>query len=690
MKYRPEIDGLRAVAVVPVVLFHGGFSAFSGGYIGVDVFFVISGYLITTIIVDAIEAGSFTILEFYERRARRILPALIAVIVVTTIVGWFLMLPEEFRNYGRSLVSVGLFLSNVFFWRQSGYFESGAEEKPMLHTWSLAVEEQFYIVFPLLLVVLYRFKHRVSLIKVISVLGLGSLLLCEAMSHISAEANYFLFPFRAWELFAGALCALLLRQNPVFFQRRGREGLAALGLMIVCACVFIFSPETRFPSVYTLLPIGGTMLLILFAGDGNGLVTRTLSLKGVVGIGLISYSAYLWHQPIFALARIYSVDGPGMAMMAVLIALTFLLAYLSWLYVEMPFRSRAFTERFKPSRTVIGATGTLVLLCAVGVTLASPVATSYSGFYKRDQFDLVAFAIGDTNKHRKDCHYLPRFYFSSLPEHLPRKTCIFGPDDETAPRVAIVGDSHADAIAQPLIEILQSSDITVAQMTLSGCAFIEGYVRATKDCDGANKRIWSALKDFDPDVVIIAGQWISLFTPNAFDNGKGGISPFDFRNVEFLGDKNIKPADRAKHARELVLNGVRRVLDNGIATLLVYPVPEPGWNVPSRFGREMRYFGKIPKSISIGRMLYEARQKDVIATLDQIESDHVARVRPSEYICEGDAAEGHCYQSRNSKIYYSDDSHLTNTAAAMFAAEVLQKVKELLRGLGKSSEGLAS
>ena len=332
MNYRSEIDGLRAVAVLPVVLFHAGFSVFSGGYVGVDVFFVISGYLITTIIVAELNEGQFSLLKFYERRARRILPALFFVLLVTFPFAWTWLQAGLFRDYSQSLWSVSAFISNVIFWMQSNYFGPGAETKPLLHTWSLAVEEQYYVLFPLAMIALWALlKLRVLWVLVLGTVA--SFLVCLWGAQNSPTANFYLAPFRAWELLVGSLCAVWMFRKP----QGSNEALGLLGLALILYAIFAFDGETPFPSAYTLAPVLGTALIILF-GQRATLVGRLLSLRGFVGIGLVSYSMYLWHQPLFVFARIRNVFEPPVWVMMSLALASLILAYISWRFVELPFR----------------------------------------------------------------------------------------------------------------------------------------------------------------------------------------------------------------------------------------------------------------------------------------------------------------------------------------------------------------
>lgn len=282
MQYRPEIDGLRAVAVVPVILFHGGFETFSGGFVGVDVFFVISGFLITTIILGELERGAFSLWGFYERRARRILPALFFIMACCIPFAWMWMPPPQYAAFSQSLVAVSLFVSNIWFWREVGYFAPAAEEKPLLHTWSLAVEEQYYIVFPLALILLYRFGRNHAFVFLVLSAFL-SLLLSEWGWRNSASANFFLAPTRAWELLAGSLCAFLLRNGKALESGPWNRSFSFIGLLLIIFAVLYFDDTTPVPSLYALIPVGGACLIILFA-EPTSLASRILSLKGFLSV----------------------------------------------------------------------------------------------------------------------------------------------------------------------------------------------------------------------------------------------------------------------------------------------------------------------------------------------------------------------------------------------------------------------
>lgn len=359
MKYRSEIDGLRSVAVLPVILFHAGLDLFSGGFVGVDIFFVISGYLITTIIVERLDGPGFSIVDFYARRARRILPALALIVAVTTPFAWIWMLPSEFKDYSQSVAAVSLFASNFLFWIESGYFAAAAEAKPLLHTWSLAVEEQYYLFFPLLLMLFWRRSWRLSVALLVVILVL-SLAASEVLWRRAPDANFYLLPSRAWELMAGSLCAIWVLRNGT-----GSNGvLAGAGLLSLIVSIFLFDESTPFPSLYALLPVAGTALILVFS-RGTA-VARLLSMRIPVGIGLISYSAYLWHQPLLALARVRDPLPPPLWVMVALGLLSLPLAWLSWRFVEQPARHR----KMAAWKVVAGAGAGSLIVCALGAWLS--------------------------------------------------------------------------------------------------------------------------------------------------------------------------------------------------------------------------------------------------------------------------------------------------------------------------------
>jgi len=359
--HRREIDGLRSLAILPVLIFHSGFSWMPGGFFGVDIFFVISGFLITGIILRELNSTSrLSIVDFYERRARRIMPALFLVMIVTTIAAYFILWPQQWATYLGSLVSITYFGSNYFFLSKSGYFDPDIDLNPMLHTWSLAIEEQFYVIFPLLLWLLWKTLKTRNWTIVLGVIAVGSLILANTSYANDPTSTFYLLQFRAWELLAGSFAAMALSRREKAYSS---QWLSLLGLFMLLVSIFLIpSGAAPHPGFITLIPVLGTVLIVLTAGEGT-LVNRLLSLKLLVGVGLISYSAYLWHQPMFALFRVTQATEPSPWAFLPLIVITLGLAALSWKFVENPFRNR---KLFSRHQIFIGTAIMLIGTIAVG------------------------------------------------------------------------------------------------------------------------------------------------------------------------------------------------------------------------------------------------------------------------------------------------------------------------------------
>ena len=337
-------------------MFHAGFDLFSGGFIGVDIF-VISGYLITSLILQEKINNKFSIVNFYERRARRILPALFLVVIVTMPFTFLVMSPLALKEFSNSLISIPLFLSNFQFWSESGYFATAAEEKPLLHTWSLAVEEQYYLFFPLLVIFTWKLGLN-SLTLFIILISIFSFFLSQFGANLNPsfpfideelrmnavpEYGFFFSITRAWELLFGSLTAIYLLYKKEDNQIKNQL-FSLIGILLISYPIFFYDYTTQFPGFSALIPVIGTVLLIVFSNQGT-LVYKFLSHKSLVFIGLISYSLYLWHYPLFSIARLASINIPSNIFFLILIFVSFLLAFLSWKFFETPFRKKNFFTR---------------------------------------------------------------------------------------------------------------------------------------------------------------------------------------------------------------------------------------------------------------------------------------------------------------------------------------------------------
>lgn len=495
MQYRAEVDGLRAVAVLPVIFFHAGVDAFSGGYVGVDVFFVISGYLITTIIMAELSNGGFSIAGFYERRARRILPALFLVTVVSFAIGWFLLLPDAMQDFSRSLVAVSLFSSNIFFWFQSGYFDTASEYKPLLHTWSLAVEEQYYILFPLVLMILWRFGYRWILL-VLGLLGVASLVLSHWGAHTHQSAAFYLLPTRGWELLVGSFAAIMLSKYGLRESRIQNELGSLLGMTLIILSIVSFDERTPFPGAYALIPTLGALLVILCATPGT-MVGHVLTRRAIVGIGLISYSAYLWHQPLLAFARHRHPGEPDDYLLIGLAVASLFLAYVSWRYVEMPFRDK---RRFSRGTIFVFSLTGIVIMAAIGLAGAA------NGFTQlRFSDDTAARAAVLQSEIR------PRIRCDQDYHEVDPKPCIVGAVESESIVVA-VGDSHMGQWLDVLDEIGSENRIQFRVYSKSACAnanvsyFYGALRRVYHECEVWRGKLVAEIDRLDPKLVFLTNS----------------------------------------------------------------------------------------------------------------------------------------------------------------------------------------
>ena len=551
MKYRAEIDGLRALAVVPVILFHAGFELFSGGFVGVDVFFVISGYLITTILIEDIENKRFSIVNFYERRARRILPALFFVMLVCIPFAWMWMIPSQMKDFSQSLVAVSLFASNILFWRESGYFDAAAEEKPLLHTWSLAVEEQYYVLFPIFLILAWRFgKNRVF--WMIVVMAAISLMLSEWGWRNKATANFYLAPTRAWELFAGSIAAFIVQKQGV----QKNNLLALIGLAAIVFSIFFYDENTPFPSVYALLPVFGVVLLVLYA-DKETYVAKLLTTKGIVGIGLISYSAYLWHQPLFAFARIHSVNEPGWLLFLVLSSISLLLAFLSWRYIEAPFRKK---ERISRNQIFILSFAGLAFFAAIGY-----FGHKSDGFSGRESMSVFSdLNYDNTNLGYARCN-------DELDSIEPKLNYCFRASDEIDN--VLFGDSHADDKFHGIVQNVPSKGWML--IGNSSCPPLMNINVESADGTVCSERLDKIFKFLNgrsniERVVLSFAHMYPLDTLIAADHIKRGFEATD----RLLEDRE----GLANSPTEVFEIGLRRTIsylrEKGVSVVLVIDIPE--------------------------------------------------------------------------------------------------------------------
>jgi peptidoglycan/LPS O-acetylase OafA/YrhL len=499
MRYRDDIDGLRSLAVLPIVLFHAGIGLISGGFIGVDVFFVISGFLITTIIRADLEAGRFSILTFYERRARRILPALFFTLTLTTLVAAILFLPSYFADYARSLLSTATFTSNIYFWKFSGYFDSSAQLRPLLHTWSLAVEEQFYIIVPVAMYLVHRFIRRAEM-AVLLVALFGSLGLSLHMTEVGPTANFLLLPTRAWELLVGGFVALL----PARVALRGpaNQGAALLALAVMIAPMLLYTEATPFPGLAALPPCLGAALLIWTGRSKATLVSRALAWSPLVAIGRMSYSLYLVHWPVTVFMLYVTLRRPDALQVASILGLSFALAWISLRFVEQPFRDR----RLLATRRPLFAAGLAGFAAFALVGAAIDGAQGFPGRFPR----FAATMAGATPSSKASWNDGACFFEDDWAyDGWAAENCEITSNGDA--KALLWGDSYAAHYAPGLAANAAGVPYRLFQYTQAVCPPVLSYDSyARPGCRWFNQNALKIIDDLGIDTVILSARWVDL------------------------------------------------------------------------------------------------------------------------------------------------------------------------------------
>jgi peptidoglycan/LPS O-acetylase OafA/YrhL len=642
--YRPDIDGLRAIAVLVVLFFHLGIGGFSGGYVGVDMFFVISGFLITRQIVHETADGEFSLMSFYERRVRRLVPALLLMLVVSLVAGAVLLLPQDFAHLARNAASAGAFLSNFSYWMQTDYFHGDAKTRVLLHTWSLGVEEQFYLTFPLILLFAAKLGRDI-LVRILVALTLLSFAACVWMSSVDHSTAFYLFPFRAWEFLIGALLALGIFGTATAL--RDRHASSIIGLLLILTPVVAFDDMTPFPAANALLPCLGAMLLI--RGGADTPVGRLLSTEPLRFVGRISYSVYLWHWPLIVFANYVIIRPLSLLENLGLAALSLGLGYLSWRFVEQPFRRPV---EHKSSFTVLKLAGAATaVICGV----ASLIYVD-RGMPERFPERTVALAsyTGSMNPEADKCGDVDL-------QLAPSSTCTIG--DPGNANVMLWGDSHAGTLFGALQDIGEDGQGIVYGATPQCPPLFE--LGTSKEClEGNRRRLEHLLALPEIDTVIIAARW-SLYLDGRL------TSVGDAENnvgVPALVKADGKPYPLfSNSARDAFRSGLDHLVDRLLAAdkqvVLVYPVPETGFDIPSTLAL-MDSRGQNPASFTIPRAEYVDRQQHALTILDGLGNRKgLTRVYPDRIFC----PDSQCLTYAKGAPLYFDSHHLSIPGARMLA-----------------------
>lgn len=613
---RREIEGLRALAVIPVVLFHARIPGFGGGFAGVDVFFVISGYLITATILEHLTTGGFSLLAFYERRARRILPALLAVLAASTAIAWALLIPDDFRKFAQGLGSSGIFASNLLFARKTGYFDDDEGFRPLLHTWSLSVEEQFYILFPALVIVLWRFG-RGQMPLVFAGLGVLSLALCLWLAQSQQEWAFYLLPTRAWELLAGGLCAAL----PATARQRPALALSGLGLIF---SGFVLADAATAPDWRLILPVGGAALVVRHA-SASDLSGRILSASPLVAIGGASYGIYLWHNPLLAFLGYLWWGTPPLLLTGLAIALSFLLGFASLHLIERPVRDKRWLE----SRWSLG------WLCGGGLAVA--LALGFAGHKER---------------------FLPRSApirdrLAAYPAALPEPTTSI-PAAGQPVRYVLYGDSHA----RQYFSALSQREAQGAMLTNAGCFALPGVTNysaampAATECRAQPDALVRLVRERGIGTVILAHRWErKLFEPGTYR--RIGLASAEGR-VAF----------------ETGLDRLRAALPKGTRIVLIGNVPTAAPAGAAMEGGYLRCLAYLNATCPAAFPAERAEGRLINPILADYAARHegVSFFDPATVLCEGER----CDVVRDGHALYVDHTHLTKAAADAVIAQMVQ------------------
>jgi len=650
VNYRPDVDGLRAIAVLAVIAFHAFPEWCAGGFVGVDIFFVISGFLITKLIQEGLNKQTFSISDFYAGRVRRLFPALILVLLASQLFGWFALLSDEYKLLGKHTAASGFLISNWVFWSESGYFDYAANTKPLLHLWSLGLEEQFYLFWPLTLVL--AFKYKLNAIRITSVLLLGSLLLNLVMVEKFSAATFFLPFTRMWELLAGSFLALFTSSsfvvsNPIrvqFLQHKWvAQGLSFLGLFLLFISLLFIDQDKRFPGGWAIVPVLGTCLIIL-AGHKSWFNHSVLSSKILVGTGLISYPLYLWHWPLLSFARILEQGQPDWQIRVLCIAIAFVFSLLTYLFIERPIR---FGQHLR--------TKTYTLMALLLITTIFGLVTYLSeGFRSRFANQLIELQTADL------VFNIPTntdWYCVDASNEGPR--CLSsGPD----PSTVVMGDSHALTIYAGLVERYQAKGQTIGLYGGGdGCppllnVVIQDLGGDTRNClKKGSQAILRVIKDPAIKEVILTSRGPMYTTGKGF--GEVESSQFGTWVLHFDGE------DRGLRTNEEVfLRGLADTFDALLAAdkkvTFLYDVPELGFDIRSCFTfRPLVMTQKAMDPCAVRKIDFVARTKMHRAGVDSILSarPEIKVIDLAKALCD----EEWCFASKNNILFYMDDDHLS-------------------------------
>ncbi len=667
LTYRPEIDGLRAIAVGAVILYHAQISIFDyklfeGGFIGVDIFFVISGYLITSIILkELVTSGTFSFKNFYERRIRRILPALLFVMLVSIPFAWLYLLPSSLIDFSKSILYSLGFSSNFYFWSSGQVY--GAENGllvPFLHTWSLSVEEQFYILFPIILLIIFKYFRKY--LAYILVLGfIISLGLAEWGSRHYSGFNFYVLPTRCWELLVGSIIAYLETISG-YRSKYSKLNLILppIGFFLILHSIIFFNDSMFHPSIYTLSPIIGASLILWFSNKDE-IITKILSSKLFVGIGLISYSLYLWHYPIFAFSRIIDFFHENLLIKFLLIIFSLILSIFSYYFIERPFRNKK--NKF---RSIIYLLSSFILILVI----------FNLSVYNNDGYKNRFPEILDVKKK------------IILREPITFKRCNWGKtntcyfNESSNKKVFIIGDSLVYSIIPDLKDKIVNKNFQFITSAYPGCFYFYKFNKLIKKTNQNSKDCpiqiqYELLSKVENSIIIFFGR-LPLYLSNFyFDNKEGGVEQ-DARAWDRYFYSSEEQLTIEKSFKEQISN-----LKKKNKIILVYPFPEAGWDIPkkvlNKLPKDKDLINKflVPRNyITTSYEVYKDRSKSSFELLDSIQGNNIYRVYPHKLFCDT-KIKNRCLTHDNKNLYYSDSNHPSTKSAEMINNLIMREIENI-------------
>jgi peptidoglycan/LPS O-acetylase OafA/YrhL len=667
--YRPEIDGLRAIAVGAVILYHSqstifGHQPFKGGFIGVDIFFVISGYLITSIILkELLINGSFSFKYFYERRIRRILPALIFVMLVSLPFAWMYLLPSDFIDFSKSILYSLGFSSNFYFlYSAQQYGTASGLLKPFLHTWSLSVEEQYYIIFPIVLLIVFKY-FRQYLINILILGFIISLGLADWGSKNHPSLNFYVLPTRVWELLAGSILAYF--ETTLGHRSKNKTLnliLPCIGLSLIGHSILFFNDKMFHPSFYTLSPIIGVCLIIWFSHKDE-LITKILSTKLFVGIGLISYSLYLWHYPIFALSRIVEFTGGGVFKKLSLGLLILILSILSYYFFERPARNKN-----NKSKVVLS-----LILISISVLVFFNFNIIKKDGYKRRLPEIL------TKNLNEDTRYLLKNNDGKICHMNECKFNTFSDKD-----VYIIGDSHMASIIFDLKKRIDEKNYQFFTSTADGCLFFPGFNEidfktqfVSEKCNNSYfQKLKQNLSNGKNSIIIFGGRLPLYLSNYYFNNQEGGVEGGQY-------EKKYVSVGKYYTIENSFKNELSEISKNH-KIILIYPIPEVGWSVPNKLNI---LFRTLPNNINKKTIkesdyittsfeVYKNRTVSSFELLDSIKGENIYRVYPHKLFCDT-TIKNRCMAHDDKNIFYFDDDHPSLKSAEMINDLIMKEIEKI-------------